>query len=202
MKNVDIKYTIEFYSDWHCGSGLSAGADLDMLVIKDKNQLPFIPGKTIKGLVREAIEELDRLSDYPQKSLIRKAFGYTKQNEEGNEIISERGECFFSNAALNEELANAIFSEKMSSFLYRSLSSTKISSEGVAQDHHLRKIQVTIPCVLEGEVLNVPYGLQKEMKQAFMFIKRLGQNRNRGLGRCNIIIKENTKEVSNETNDI
>lgn len=48
MKDLNIK--IEFFSPWHCGSGLSAGADADSLVIKDTNGLPYIPGKTIKGL--------------------------------------------------------------------------------------------------------------------------------------------------------
>ena len=55
MKDLTIK--IEFFSPWHCGSGLSAGADADSLVIKDINGLPFIPGKTIKGLIREAVED-------------------------------------------------------------------------------------------------------------------------------------------------
>ena len=53
-----IDYQIEFFSQWHCGSGLSAGADIDLLVIKDKEGMPFIPGKTLKGLIREAVENL------------------------------------------------------------------------------------------------------------------------------------------------
>lgn len=52
----NITFAIQFYSPWHCGSGLSAGADVDELVIKDKNGMPFVPGKTIKGLMREAAE--------------------------------------------------------------------------------------------------------------------------------------------------
>ena len=53
-----IDYQIEFFSQWHCGSGLSAGADIALLVIKDKEGMPFIPGKTLKGLIREAVENL------------------------------------------------------------------------------------------------------------------------------------------------
>ena len=49
-----IKYEIEFFSNWHCGSGLAAGADVDALVIKDQEGLPYIPGRTLKGLLREA----------------------------------------------------------------------------------------------------------------------------------------------------
>ena len=55
---MDIKYKVIFFTDWHCGSGLAAGADVDALVIKDSDGLPYIPGKTMKGLLREAAEEI------------------------------------------------------------------------------------------------------------------------------------------------
>ena len=47
-----LTYQIQFHSYWHCGSGLAAGAGVDALVVKDANGLPFVPGKTIKGLLR------------------------------------------------------------------------------------------------------------------------------------------------------
>jgi CRISPR/Cas system CSM-associated protein Csm3 (group 7 of RAMP superfamily) len=53
-----INYKIEFYSYWHSGSGLSIAAGADLRVNKDKDGLPFIPGKTLKGLLREAAENL------------------------------------------------------------------------------------------------------------------------------------------------
>ena len=37
----EINYRIEFFSFWHCGSGLAAGADLDERVIRDHDNLPF-----------------------------------------------------------------------------------------------------------------------------------------------------------------
>ena len=37
---MDLHYQIQFHTDWHCGSGLAAGADLDALVVKDKEDLP------------------------------------------------------------------------------------------------------------------------------------------------------------------
>ena len=55
---MNMDYKIEFFSNWHCGSGLAAGADVDALVIKDKDGLPYVPGRTIKGLLRDAATEL------------------------------------------------------------------------------------------------------------------------------------------------
>ena len=67
---TDIKYKITFFSNWHCGSGLAAGADTDELVIKDRNGLPYVPGRTIKGLLREAVMMLKQFTDIPEESII------------------------------------------------------------------------------------------------------------------------------------
>ena len=66
---MDIKYLIKFYNEWHCGSGLAAGADVDLLVIKDKNGLPFVPGKTMKGLMREAATDIVSFSQKEENRL-------------------------------------------------------------------------------------------------------------------------------------
>ncbi|KAA6340949.1 hypothetical protein EZS27_011218 [termite gut metagenome] len=184
---MNIKYKITFFGDWHCGSGLSSGVDVDLLVIKDENNLPFIPGKTIKGLVREAVEEINQLSksdDDETKEMIHQAFGYfDKKNKEAT-----KGLCFFANAELNEELKKKITEAQFSKYLYRRIASTAINDEGVAEEHSLRRIEVTIPCELYGKIIDVPEELEINIIKGLRFIKRLGQNRNRGLGRCSITI--------------
>lgn len=57
-----VIYCIRMYSEWHCSSGLSTGAGDDLLVIRDERGLPFIPGKTLKGLLRDAAEKLSVLN--------------------------------------------------------------------------------------------------------------------------------------------
>ena len=51
-----MKYKVTFLDYWHLSSGLSAGSKLDSTVTRDENGLPYIPGKTIKGLIREMAE--------------------------------------------------------------------------------------------------------------------------------------------------
>lgn len=193
---MDIHYKIDFFSDWHCGSGLSAGADVDALVIKDASGLPFIPGKTIKGLVREAMEDLlsfkslcnendkDKESDSNKKmcSLFKKTFGFF--NGERGEMI--KGQAFFTNADLADDEREAIIADKLQAFMYRRLSSTAIDADGVAEPNSLRRIEVVVPCTLEGRILDVPKdeNFKKLIVEALSYVKRLGQNRNRGLGRC------------------
>ena len=180
-----INYEIIFHSDWHCGSGLAAGADVDALVIKDKDGLPFVPGKTIKGLLREAI---DLITISQKSALIDLAFGIKNDDDRG--II---GGLYFSNAIMQEYERISIVANKVTDFLYRSVSSTAIDDFGIAKDHSLRKVQVTIPCVLVGEILIMSddLAIQEEelislIDKAFGYIKRLGVGRNRGLGRCTI----------------
>ena len=96
-----IQYTITFHSDWHCGSGLAAGADVDALAIKDKDNLPFIPGKTLKGLIRQAVEELVSFGyGKVDKGLLEKTFG--KLSDDDEKANMKQGVAFFSNAELED----------------------------------------------------------------------------------------------------
>jgi CRISPR/Cas system CSM-associated protein Csm3 (group 7 of RAMP superfamily) len=195
---MDINYKITFHTYWHCGSGLAAGADVDMLVVKDRDGIPFVPGKTIKGLVREAVDLL-----YPKMNTMpdyKSVFGIEPQQDKKQE--SYRSESFFKDATLSEQEKAFIVEKGLTEHLYESVSSTAITDDGIADDNTLRKIQVCVPCELEGAILNVPEvqerGQIKEQEReeepeptiesvlidALKYIKRLGSWRNRGLGRC------------------
>jgi CRISPR/Cas system CSM-associated protein Csm3 (group 7 of RAMP superfamily) len=193
-----IEYTIQFFSEWHCGAGLAAGADVAALAIKDKNNFPFIPGKTIKGLVREAVKDILFFKDIKKCKDFYEAFGYDNDDEEKGkkiEILEELenngvGSCFFSNATLNETLTSKILEkENLVHFLYCSHSSTAIDDNGIAKEHSLRSIETVIPCELYGSISDVPDSMEQYIKDGLKLIKRLGTNRNRGLGRCQITIK-------------
>lgn len=188
---MKISYKITFHSDWHCGSGLAAGADLDALVVKDKNGMPFIPGKTLKGLIREATEELLFLTNQFDENAdeLKKVFGNAtdrnvKESNNNDYDDMAKGETFFANATLSENEYKAIVCNKAQKFLFRSVASTRIDKEGIAVEHSLRKMEVTIPCTLESSILSVPDAMAATLVKAMGYIKRLGQNRNRGLGRC------------------
>lgn len=199
-----ITYTLKFYSEWHCGSGLAAGADLDALVIKDKNKLPYVPGKTIKGLVREAVENIfsfkNELSE-DNKALFIRTFGnadgddwnmlkYAPEKDRGKkEDYMRKGETFFTNAELNDALKRIIIEEKLEPYLYRAISSTAITENGVAKEYSLRRMETVVPCELTGRIVDVSDEFAESVKEGLKYIKRLGQNRNRGLGRCEFVIR-------------
>lgn len=177
-----IKYQIQFHSYWHCGSGLAAGAGVDALVVKDAQGLPFVPGKTIKGLLREAMEELRTWegTEMDNDKDFLELFG-----SEDKDVAAAK--AFFSNAELKKDEQEAIKNEKLQEYLYKAVSSTAIdATTGIAKEHSLRKIEVVVPCELYGKICNVPDNIAEELTRVMGFIKTMGTNRNRGLGRCTI----------------
>ena len=183
---MDIQYSIEFFSNWHCGSGLAAGADVDALVVKDSDGLPYIPGRTLKGLLREAATELSSDSD-----LVRKIFGISaepekdeKEKETSAPDKKRIGEAFFGNATLTD--GATIIAAKLTPHLFQTFASTAIDEiTGIAKDNSLRKIETVVPCTLKGQIKNIPNdeGLQL-IEEAMQMVKRMGTGRNRGYGRC------------------
>ncbi len=53
MKRRLLKFRLSSY--WHIGSGAGGDAVADSLVNRDAQGLPTIPGRTIKGLLRDAM---------------------------------------------------------------------------------------------------------------------------------------------------
>ncbi|MBE3606714.1 CRISPR-associated protein [Campylobacter sp. RM13119] len=179
---MTIIYEVKFYDYWHLSSGLSGGTTLDSYVIKDDRGLPYMPGKTIKGLVREMAEKF--FSDEAKLA----CFG--KKSEKDDDMDNTTmGECYFSSATLADEVAEDIVGSGLTHTLYDVISATSMDESGIAKDGSLRDIEVVLPLSLNGEITNVPDTLVDDMKRSLKMIKRAGLNRNRGLGRCEFIVR-------------
>ena len=177
-----LNYTITLLTDWHIGSGLSGGAETDADVLKDKNGMPYIPGKTIKGLLKYAIQEMEK--DANKKfDWTEKVFGVSDgQKDTDGESIGKSGASFFSNATIVEVEYNEVVQQQLQTYLYRQLASTRIDQNGVAKDKSLRVFETCMPITLEGYITNIENIDQMEM--AMKWTRNVGINRNRGLGKC------------------
>ncbi len=189
-----IIYKVHFFSDWHCGSGISSGAQADTLVIKDTNNFPFIPGKTMKGLFKDGAQLLEQLGGCKEK-LVQTVFG-TEKTANDQHPENHEGSAWFSNATLSRYLQRKLANQNKS--LYRFFSATAIDRDGLAKDHSLRRIETTVPLCLYGEISGIPSEFEEDMKRVTGMVKRLGTGRNRGLGRCDIAVME----VRNENTEI
>lgn len=171
-----MRYRITFFDYWHLGSGLSGGARHDASVTRDADGLPCVPGKTLKGVLREAAQRID-------SAFVAKCFG----SEVGATELRE-GACYFSNATLSEVTRQAIIAEELAEGLYTQIASTAIGDDGLAVDHSLREIEVVVPLTLYGEILHC--NNETALRKAMALVKRMGMGRHRGLGRCEITVHE------------
>jgi len=190
---MTLKYELKFYDYWHISSGLSAGARLDSTVIKDSDGLPYVAGKIIKGLSREMAE----LSG--DCTFLNSCFGGStndgKNDKEKDICYDEKakniqGVCYFSNATLEKTVAEQITTNYLQDNLYDIIASTRIGENGVAETKSLREIEVVVPLTLHGEIRDIPDAYKEKMTRALKMIKRMGLNRNHGLGRCEFVVEE------------
>lgn len=65
MHTILLELSIRFHSKWHCGSG-EASFLIDRLMRRDARNRPYIPGSTLKGIVRENCEKLSRTLGFPE----------------------------------------------------------------------------------------------------------------------------------------
>ncbi len=55
---MNLVLRVTFESDWHVGSGAGRPGDIDRMVLRDDEKLPYLPGKTLTGILRDACETL------------------------------------------------------------------------------------------------------------------------------------------------
>lgn len=198
MTRAEITFDILSY--WHAGSGSGQGADLDAVVVKSPGGVPYLPGKTVKGLCREAMETLADLERVDARQVLAWFGGNAPEPLVGGErpeqvpsagrYATQSGALRFSNAVpdIDDEWARA--NPSAISVLYAELAATKIADNGLADNKTLRKIEVAIPLTLTATVeADDDNGWVKKLEEAAPLIRALGSHRRRGLGRVNVTVK-------------
>lgn len=195
--------TVEFRDYWHIGSGRGQGKHLDAVVDKDTEGLPFVPGRMLKGLLRDAMRRLEAwgntgvASDDADVST-RELFG----GEDAGLSTPTRhdtspGFIFVGDARLPEDLRCWLsqtdqISQRQS--LYRQIFSTAINeATGGARENSLRGIEVVIPVTLSAHLEiqgKSPDAVITRIKRALPLIQAVGAHRSRGLGRAHLSLVE------------
>lgn len=91
------RFVIEAATPLGIGSGES-GLVNDRLVVRDANDLPYIPGTSLAGVIRHELEEKSSFSD-----LVKEIFGFQNQEagqDEDEEIKGKGSRIFFSEAVM------------------------------------------------------------------------------------------------------
>lgn len=206
MKRHLLKFHLSSY--WHVGSGAGGDAVADAVVQRDAHGLPTIPGRTIKGLLRDAMS-LASLSGRVAPERVEKWFGSALPGQDGSSgdehevrleearFSTEEGALWFGSARLPESWRNWAGSleeprsEPAIRALYTHLASTALDQEGVARDHTLRVVEVTVPMELEAEVHGPDDAAwAADLRACLPILRSLGSRRNRGFGRVDVRLEE------------
>lgn len=168
-----MTYKLTFFDYWHTGSGESGGALTSAYVAKDSDGLPYVGGKTLKGLLREMANLID-------EKVTVECFGTALQE----------GLVTFSSCVVADSDRKPILARNLQPYLFERLAATAINENGVAKEGSLREIEVVVPLTLTGVFENVPAQHKPFLKKAALSIKRMGLGRHRGLGRCQFTFEE------------
>ena len=192
-----MEVTFQILSYWRVGTGQGRGASLDAVCARDPDGLPFIPGRQVRGLFREAVTDAAEMKWF--SGAVDELFGSAKTD--GRDVIPDTtaGTLRFENARM---LACDQAALKREGYLRHGLFDTKRSTAidpqtGAARDRSLRFEEVAIPLMLRTDILplpGAPADWATRLETAAPLIRGIGSGRNRGLGRV-IVICNNTGAV-------
>ncbi len=192
---MSCRLRIEIVSYWHPGTGRGQGSYLDATTHRNARGLPALPGRTVKGLLRNAVHRWEVFGGYPDvpadaASVADQLFG--PYGREGAKTWP--GLLRFSDAALPKDEAAYLSEHRdLAQGLYRSHFSTGIEHEtGTAREKTLRGIEMVVPLTLYAQVhivLGARYAdlasrWPELVKMALPLVQGVGARRSRGLGRA------------------
>lgn len=203
---------------WHCGTGTGIAAHHDATVARDALGLPLLPGRTLRGLLRDAVRQLEEFGHAPRGSAValfgEAGFGSSQSEIPAAYRDTQPGLLVVADGLIDPELRSWIAdsledpgsrarAEAMRAELFRTLSLTAVDREsGTAQDASLRMIEVAIPVRLSAEIELARLALPPSQLQAQIrprwreivglaanLVRAVGGHRSRGLGRCVLTVK-------------
>jgi CRISPR-associated protein Csx10 len=200
------KLTILMHSDWHIGSGTGRPGNVDRLIQRDEDNLPYIPAKTLTGILRDSCElvadGLDEGSSGIWHCYLEYLFGSQPAIAKG--VVEEQptpAALAVRSARFPETLRNALRGkpELISALTFIKPGVGIDPLTGTAQTDFLRFEEMARSnSYLEADYKLNLQGLNQEQKNALAalfiagasLVERVGAKRRRGAGRCQIKLEE------------
>ena len=180
---------------WAVGSGKGGGNEVDNRIDRDSDGLPYVPGKMLKGLIKDACIRLQKAGN-KDFNFVDEVFGSVDESNSLNRTTTKSGKVYISDARLSPALRFALSKTENKSAkdnMTRNIYSTAINDEtGTADDKSLRGYEVAVPMDLYAT-------LECDCdKSTFEYIKTaasrlvcaVGSHKSRGLGEVIIEFKD------------
>jgi len=193
------KFTIcfEIHSFWRAGTGHGSGAILDMEAQRDTDGLPYLPGRTVKGVLRKAVCRAEDWGYIPE-GRTEEWFGGSIQDDNVSDLGGQPGCLRVSDAVLpiklRTYLCNQYDKSQLCAGFFHSIYATKIEN-GVAAEKSLRSGEVVIPLNLYAELEAPSDWSSVEFETCLPLIRAIGNETSRGLGRVTVTLKEGEEDA-------
>lgn len=189
-----LTLVFKIHEFWQSGSGQGSPGYVDMAAMRDAEGLPYLPGRTVKGLLRDACFQLDELvhqKPTPGHNDVAAIFGEADAAQTGG---SNQGRIRCSDARM-PEADRAFFRHEDNNaakvFLFTTLQSTAMAN-GINKDKSLRIREAALPMELTATLSSSREEDLRRIETALPLIRQLGSNRHRGLGRCSVYVHPNS----------
>ncbi len=179
-------------SEWLIAGGESTLGTADMAPMRDVEGLPTIPGRTLRGLLREAVSLID---DCERSAHTQRIFGTRKSaTDTANE---GDGTLRVSNALLIDNIAKDCNTTDARADLFATIRRTALNTATrSAKTGSLREMEVAIAGLELVADLECATDFDLQLLAfAAGLVRSLGHSRSRGLGRCHLEIWRDGKQV-------
>lgn len=184
MKALRIRLTP--LDPWHAGSGEGRGATIDATPVRTPDGLPYLPGKSLRGVLRDALRQAEA-AERVEAGTVERLFG--SEPDAGWASGRREGVLRVSNATADREVVAWLASQPdrpaLAATLFRTLGSTAIDEErGTAARGTLRVVEVAHPLPLEADIHGPDEDAwPRAISEALRWVRGIGAHRHRGLGR-------------------
>jgi len=204
-----ITLTLTFESDWHVGEGAGSLGHIDRIVRRDpEDKLPYVPGKTLTGILRDGCEKVAYGLDNGNEGggwqrFLCGIFGEQSQGT-NNIATTTNARLDIDSARLDPSLRSALAnSAELKAALTFVKTGIKIDEDGIAVSKKLRYEEVVLAgAELYAEAkLELPDGVTRQAALALLAagakaVGRLGAKRRRGNGRCVLEIADSPDNLA------
>jgi CRISPR-associated protein Csx10 len=191
---------IRLESDWHIGSGEGIPGSTDRTVLRDENGLPYIPGKTLTGILRKSAKLA--ASVYGNKGNGSKG-SKNKDDADWDDVFlslfgdqSRRARIGIGDAVFSDSLKNNILQhEELASALFIVQPGVKVDAKtGTSMpDFLFTREEVRGGVTLHAEIIEIDGPLSKQENKLLLMATQaargLGGNCNRGGGKCKMTLE-------------
>ncbi|MEM7248297.1 MAG: RAMP superfamily CRISPR-associated protein [Acidobacteriota bacterium] len=214
-----MKLVLTLHEPWQAGTGRGDGPECDAIVVRTDEGLPYLPGRTLKGLLREALETLVEAGHLDRKRVAvllgDPAMAADDPEPADKEEDDRRGELRrFKTTAGALRIGSAQLGaddeererwrhwagdsehDALKRDLCRRLSSTSMDPEtGTARQRTLRTVEVAVPMTLVADIdWESPEAegahWRDDIRRALPLLRQLGGSRHRGFGRCTAMLED------------